>query len=46
MKVVIGDKGNETDIYESKIVKDSQDEPKVDIKKMMKKVKNLILKAT
>lgn len=32
MKVVIGDKGNETDIYESKIVKESQDEPKVDIK--------------
>ncbi|EPH10058.1 hypothetical protein HMPREF9309_00363 [Campylobacter ureolyticus ACS-301-V-Sch3b] len=32
MKIVIGDKGNETDIYESKIVKDSQDEPKVDIK--------------
>lgn len=32
MKIVIGDKGNETDTYESKIVKDSQDEPKVDIK--------------
>lgn len=33
MKIVIGDKGNETDTYESKIVKDSQDEPEVDIKK-------------
>ena len=32
MKIVIGDKGNETDTYESKIVKESQDEPKVDIK--------------
>lgn len=27
MKVVIGDKGNETDFYESKIVKGNQDEP-------------------
>ena len=27
MKVVIGDKGNETDIYESKIVKDDWDVP-------------------
>lgn len=33
MKVVIGDKGNKTNVYESKIVKYSQDEPKVDIKK-------------
>lgn len=32
MKIVIGDKGNETDTYKSKIVKESQDEPKVDIK--------------
>ena len=32
MKVVIGDKGNETDTYESKIVTEIQDEPKVDIK--------------
>lgn len=32
MKVVIGDKGNETNTYKSKIVKESQDEPKVDIK--------------
>lgn len=27
MKIVIGDKGNETDFYESKIVKDNWDEP-------------------
>lgn len=27
MKIVIGDKGNETDIYESKIVKDDWDVP-------------------
>lgn len=32
MKIVIADKGNETDTYKSKIVKESQDEPKVDIK--------------
>ena len=32
MKIVIGDKGNETDTYESKIVTEIQDEPKVDIK--------------
>lgn len=34
MKVVIGDKGNETDFYESKIVKGNQDEPEeINIKK-------------
>lgn len=32
MKIIIADKGNETDTYKSKIVKESQDEPKVDIK--------------
>lgn len=33
MKIVIGDKENETDIYESKIVKDNWDEPEeIDIK--------------
>ncbi|MCZ6155357.1 autotransporter outer membrane beta-barrel domain-containing protein [Campylobacter ureolyticus] len=32
IKIVIGDKENETDTYESKIVKDTQDEPKIDVK--------------